>query len=130
MTDPAGMNVAGCPVTSAACATGAAPSSLDVRAAETAVAVATAAYLPIAEARGHISVTAAEHPSIVYALLACALIASVMLSVYLACVLSRRPPRRSSESATVNIGAQSHCTYTHWSDTPKFHLLPSGDIEP
>jgi hypothetical protein len=111
------------PKTIAACATSVAPSSLDVRAALTAVAAATAAFLPLAEARGHISVRSAEHPSIVSILLVCTLIASLLLNVVLAYYAYQRPRRRSRESANVHIGVQTQCTYTRWCKAPRFKLV-------
>ena len=100
------------PETIAACATSAASSSVDVRAALTVVAVATAAFLPLADARGQIdiSVRTAEHPSTFVVLLVCALFASLLLDVYQAYVANLRPRRCSSESASVNSGVQSQCT--------------------
>ena len=110
----------------AACVTSTASSSLDLRAALTAVAVATAAYLPIAEARGHITVNTVGHSSFFTALLVWALIASLLLNVGQAYVAYRRPRRRSSESASVSIGVQSQCTYTRWHNAPRCHVLSSG----
>ena len=118
------------PETIAACATSsAASSSVDLRAVLTAVAVATAADLPIANARAImcISETNIGHPSIFSFLLVWALIASLLLSVGQADAAHHRPRRRSSESASVSsIGVQSQCTYTRWHKTPRFHFLPSG----
>ena len=123
-------DVVECPETIAACVTSSAASStVDLRAALPAVAVATAAYLPIADARAnmYISETNIGHPSIFSFLLVWALIASLLLNVGQAYAACHRPRRRSSESASVSsIGVQSQCTYTRWHKTPRFHLLPSG----
>ena len=64
----------------AACATSATSSTVDLRAALAAVAAATAAYLPIAEARDQ-CVSTAGHSSFVNVLLVWALIASLLLNV-------------------------------------------------
>ena len=103
------MNVENYPETIAAGATitsaSVAPSSADVRTALTAVAIATAAFLPFAEARGQISVTAAEHPNVLMIMLVCALVASLVLNVFQGYDAHHRRPRRStSESASLNIG--------------------------
>ena len=91
------MNVENCPETIAAGATiasaSAAPSS-------PAIDIATAAFLPLAEARGQISVTATEHPSVLMIMLACALVASLVFNVFQGYdAHHRRPRRNTSESA-------------------------------
>ena len=88
-------------------------SRIDLRAALAAVAVATAAYLPIAEARGH-CVNPVGQSSIFPALLAWALIASLLLNVgqaYDAC--RARPRRRSNESASVSIFWRAIAMHLH-----------------
>ena len=103
------MNVDNHPGTIAAGATitnaGAAPSSADVRTALTAVAIATAAFLPLAEARGQISVRTAEHPNVLMIMLVCSLVASLVLNVFQGYDAHHRRPRRStSESAGWSVG--------------------------
>ena len=61
---------------------GVAPSSADVRTTLTAVAFATAAFLPLAEARGHNSVRTAEHSNAMMIMLVYALVASLVLNVF------------------------------------------------
>ena len=120
------MDVEEYPETIAACATSANSSTVDLRAALAAVAAATAAYLPIAEAGDHCA-NAVGHSSFVDILLVWALIASLLLNVGQAYDAYRaRPRRRSSESASVIIGVQSQRTYTRWDKTPRLHLLPRG----
>ncbi len=124
------MDVEEYPETIAACATSSAASStVDLRAGLSAVAVATAAYLSIDDARANMCIveTNIGHPSIFSFLLVRAMIASLLLNVGHAYAAYYRPRRRSSESASVSsIGVQSQCTYTRRHKTPRFHLLPSG----
>ena len=106
----------------------AAPSSADVRTALTAVAIATAAFLPFSEARVHISVRAAEHPSVLMIMLVCALVASFVLSVFQGYDAHRRQPRRSTSesaglSAGINVGVQSQCTCTRWTYNPRLNVI-------
>ena len=91
------MDVEEYPETIAACATSAASSTMDLRAALIAVAVATAAYLPIAEASSQFCINdnSVSHASIFPALLVWALIASLLLNVGRAYVAYHRPLRRS-----------------------------------
>ena len=111
---------AGATITSAS----AAPSSSDARTALTAIAIAAEAFLPLAEARVQISVTAAEHPNALMIMLACALVPSSVLNVFQGYDAHHRRPRRSTgESAGLSVGmivgVQSQCTYTRWTKNPR-----------
>ncbi len=114
LNNPIAIDVEEHPETIAACATSAASSAADLRAALIAVAVATAAYLPMTDARAQfcINVESGSPASIFPALLVWALIASFLLNVGQAYLAYHRPRRRSIESANVSIGVQSQ-TYLH-----------------
>ncbi len=88
----------------------------------------------LAEARGQISVTTAEHPNVLIIMLACALVASVVLNVFQGYDAHRRRPWRStSESAGlsvgINVGVQSQCRYTSLTNIPRFKVITAANFE-
>jgi hypothetical protein len=112
------LDVDQCPETIAASATTSGMSSIDLRAALSVVAVATAAYMPLAGASAQICTiesSSAQCTSVSAYVLACILVASVMLNIILAALVCRSQPRRRKPE-TATIGVQSQCTYTRWNN--------------